>query len=190
MDALPRCQTLVIASLLLGLMVLTRFHHFGSVTHLPDASWAIFIAGGFFLGRSVAFALFMGAAVVIDYLAITRFGVSSFCVSAAYGFLLPAYGALWLGGRWLRNHLREGWQGLLQLAAVVVLSAAVAFAISSGSFYWLSGRVGEASIAGFLSQSLRYFPHFLSVTAGYSALFALLWLVGQRIGSNHATRHA
>ncbi len=178
-------QQIVVALLLLGLMILTRFHHFGSVTHLPDASWAIFIAGGFFLRRWSLFLLFMASAVVIDYLAITQFGVSAFCVSSAYGFLLPAHGALWLGGRWLGDHFARSWRVLPLLAIAVVVSAAAAFLISSGSFYWLSGRVGEASLTGFAAQTLRYFPWFLAVTAGYVSAIAVVWLAVDQLGRFH-----
>jgi hypothetical protein len=172
----PR-QEITITLLLLGLMVMTRFHHFGSVTHLPDASWAIFLAAGFFLRRTSLFLLFMGTAVLIDFVAITRFGVSSFCVSSAYGFLVPAYGALWLGGRWLQAHFRKDLTGLGLLVLTVVASAAVAFLISSGSFYVLSGKAGDVSLAGFIHQSMAYFPWFLQVTAGYVAAFSVIYLV-------------
>lgn len=172
----PR-QELTVALLLLGLMVMTRFHHFGSVIHLPDASWAVFIAAGFFLRRAMFFLLFMGAAVLVDVLAITQFGVSSFCISSAYGFLVPAYGALWLGGRWLSANLRSGWAGLASLAAMVVVSVSIAFLISSGSFYWLSGTSAETSLAGFMKQSVTYFPSFLQVTAIYVAAIAVVYWV-------------
>ncbi len=174
MNLFARHRNAVVVAALATLMVLTRFHHFGSVTHLPDASWAIFLAGGYLLQRLGWFALFSGLAVVIDYLAITRFGVSGFCVSAAYGFLLPAYGALWFGGRWLGGRKPAGWRGLPVVAAVVVASVGAAFLISSGSFYWLSGRIGETSVAGFLAQSARYFPSYLAVTAGYVAAFVAI----------------
>ncbi len=181
----PR-QELIIALLLLGLMVATRFHHFGSVTHLPDASWAVFIAAGFFLRRMSLFLVFMGAAVLIDFLAITQFGVSSFCISSAYGFLVPAYGVLWLGGRWLRAHFHKDWSMLMSLAAMVVVSSSVAFVISSGSFYLLSATTAETSLMGFAEQSMTYFPWFLQATAAYVAVIAAIYLaVDALIRSHH-----
>jgi len=40
------CEYLPIA--LIALMALTRFHHFGDVLHLPDASLAVFFFAGFY----------------------------------------------------------------------------------------------------------------------------------------------
>jgi hypothetical protein len=194
MIRLKPAQEFTIALLLMALMVATRFHHFGSVTHLPDASWAIFIAGGFFLRRMSLFLVFMGLAVLIDFLAITRFGVSSFCISPAYGFLLPAYAALWLGGRWLQAHYQPEWKMLFQLTAMVIVSAAAAFLISSGSFYLLSGNIGETSITGFMAQTVKYFPGFLLTTAGYvaamAATFMLVRLASGAGDQHHPTHHA
>ena len=59
MDPLNRSQQFVIATILLLLMIVTRYHHFGSVLFLPDASWAIFIAGGFYLNRIGLFGIFL-----------------------------------------------------------------------------------------------------------------------------------
>ena len=194
MSQLKPVQELTIALLLMGIMIATRFHHFGSVTHLPDASWAIFITAGFFLRRLGYFLVFMTAAAVIDYLAITRFGVSSFCISSAYGFLVLAYGALWLGGRWMRSNYISGWKMLPRLVTVVLVSAAVAFLISNGSFYLLSGKFGEMSFGGYISQLFRYFPYFLAITAGYVAVFAAVFVVVEMLvrhdGESKPTRHA
>src|SRR5215471_12829992 len=92
-------------------MTATRVNHFAA---LPDASWAVFFVGGFYLsadrdapfgwfgGGSVrwAFPILMALAVLIDFVVITSLGIdfwSHYCVSIAYWFLLPAYFAMWLG---------------------------------------------------------------------------------------------
>src|SRR5580692_3342727 len=90
--------------LLAGAMLATRLHHF---EHLPDASWAIFFLSGFHLFGARAFALLMVEAVIIDYVATQHLGVSSYCLSIAYLFVLPAYAALWLGGRVAARHWRD-----------------------------------------------------------------------------------
>src|SRR5215467_14945133 len=92
-------------------MSATRVNHFAA---LPDASWAVFFAGGFYLSGDPAglralfggatrwaFPLLIAVAVLIDFFVITSQGIdfwSHYCVSAAYWFLLPAYFSLWLGG--------------------------------------------------------------------------------------------
>lgn len=179
----------IVATILMVVMILTRFQHFGSAIHLPDASWAVFIAAGFFLARWSAFLIFMAAAALIDYLAISQFGVSSFCVSSAYGFLVPAYAVLWSGGRWLRNHYEFSARMLLRVGLGVLFSTALAFIISSGSFYWLSGRIGETSMAGFAGQIAAYYPGFLAVTAGYIAVIAPVYVVVEWMVA-HRNTHA
>ena len=164
--------TRLAASLILAAaMLATRQFHFGS---LPDASWAVFFLGGFYLNRYAVFAVFMTGAVGIDYIATAHLGISSYCLSPAYVFLLPSYGALWLGGRWARQH----WQGaqfggLVRLGASLLLSASACFLISNASFYWLSGRVATPSLTGWLANFLAWYPSFLAVPCVYVAVAML-----------------
>ena len=74
-----------------ALMIATRFHHFGTALHLPDASMALFFLGGLWPRRHLAFAAFMALAVLLDWVSVSYAGVSDFCVTPAYSFLLPAY---------------------------------------------------------------------------------------------------
>ena len=87
----------LVGGVLLAAMLVTRAH---VSDHLLDASWAVFLLAGFYLRKVLAFGVFMATAVAIDYMAINQFGVSSFCVSQAYVALVPAYGALFMAGRW------------------------------------------------------------------------------------------
>ena len=88
-------QRVIVLTLIAALLVLTRLHlptTFGHIGPLPDASWAAFFIGGYYL-RSWsrwAFPLFMAAAVVVDYLVISGQGINfwtHYCVSPAYWFL-------------------------------------------------------------------------------------------------------
>ena len=118
MHTLSRRNTLVLALALSALMWATRGHHFMSVTHLPDASWAIFFLLGFYFRQKVMILpLFLAQAAVIDYVSITHFGVDDYCVTSAYPFLLPAYSALWLAGRWCAIHIQQNVRGLPWFAA-------------------------------------------------------------------------
>jgi len=137
----------VLAGCFMLLMVVTRYHHFGSIFQLPDASWAIFIAAGFYLRRASWFVLFLALAAVVDYFAITSDGTSGYCVTPAYPFLAAAYGALWLGGRWFARHRAEGLEQLVRLLLVVVIATAVCFLVSNGAMYWFSGRFGQMGMA-------------------------------------------
>ena len=118
-------------------------------------------------------------AAFIDYLAIAFGGVSSFCTSPAYGFLLPAYGALWLAGRWYgktpnkQARHRFAFSTSLPLAASVVIGGLVSELFSSGGFYFFSGRF-EPSLAEFGARIARYFPSSLATLAFYVAIAAIV----------------
>jgi hypothetical protein len=97
-----RREVFVVAALAAA-MWLTRSHqiddHFGSFIDLPDASWAVFFIAGVVGLRWWAPAALMLNAGVIDYLALLA-GVSDYCVTPAYPFLIPTYLTLWASGRW------------------------------------------------------------------------------------------
>ncbi len=173
MTTLTLRQQTLIGLLLAAFMAATRSHHFAGLHHLPDASWAVFFLAGLYLRAAWAFAALSLLAVASDYVAITWGGVSSFCVSPAYVMLLPAYGALWLAGRWYAGHHSERIATLAPLALAALGGAAVCELISSGSFYFFSGRFADPTLAEFLPRLAKYFPHSLSTLAMYLGAAAL-----------------
>src|SRR4051794_30829488 len=104
-------QRATVFALLVLLLVSTRLNLPTAVTHfgpVPDASWAAFFIGGFYLRTWTrwAFPVFMALAVLVDYVVISGQGMDFFahyCMSAAYWFLVPAYFALWSGGMLTRR---------------------------------------------------------------------------------------
>lgn len=158
------------------LMLVTRGDHFGSAFHLPDASWAAFFLAGAYVGSALAFPALCVLAAAVDMAAVTWGGVSSFCMSPAYTFLLPAYGALWLAGRSHGGRLPASASGLLALVLWVTLGALVAELFSSGGFYLFSGRFGAPSLNEFLLREMKYFPTMLATMAFYVGLAALVHL--------------
>jgi hypothetical protein len=162
-------------------MGVTRFHP--SLLHhaLWDASWGVFFLAGFWLrgqGRW-AFPLLMAEAVLADYLVITGQGIdfwSHYCVSPAYWFLLPSYGALWLGGSWLakRQHGLNLRTLGLAMAALLVAEGAC-YLISNGSFYWISASVpAPRSFAAWFANLGDWYLPFLTGTALYVGLGAVV----------------
>jgi hypothetical protein len=170
-------------------MLATRLHHF---EYLPDASWAIFFLSGFHLFGARAAALLMVEAVVIDYVATVHLGVSSYCLSIAYPFVVPAYATLWLGGRWAARHRsdelphRVGW-----LVVCLLVSVAVCFLLTNGSFYWLSGRAASPTVAGWAVGFQRWYPYFLAVPCIYVAMAVVAQWLGTRlrISTRDASTH-
>ncbi|QDX81751.1 hypothetical protein B9N43_11105 [Denitratisoma sp. DHT3] len=157
------------------LMALTRSHHWAGLHTLPDASWAVFFLGGAVLGSLRAFAGLCALAAAIDWAAIVLGGVSGFCVTPAYAMLLPAYAALWLGGRWYARQRRGVSEPWAALVLAVLLSALVAELCSSGGFYFFGGRYADPTLAGFLPRLVRYFPPMLGTMACYVGLAVAAW---------------
>ena len=152
---------------LMLLMAATRFHHTGTPFALPDASLAVFFLGGLWFGGRLWFAGFLAEAAIIDYVAISHFGVSDYCISPAYVFLIPTYAAMWLGGRWCGPFRSLTLKELMPQFAVFLLSTTAAFLMSNGSFNLLSGRYPDWSWGQFFDGALQYFPEYLSSTAIY-----------------------
>ena len=174
---LSKRSTIVIAVVLSFMMLVTRGHHVGTSAHLPDASWAVFFLLGFYLRSRMLLPVFLALAALVDYLAITQFGVSAYCVTPAYAFLLPAYSALWLAGRWYAAHYRFEARSLPLFAAAALAGSATSELISSGSFYFLGGRFADTSLAEFASRLLRYFPTNLENVALYLGVAALVHIL-------------
>ncbi|MBI5006702.1 MAG: hypothetical protein HZB95_06195 [Nitrosomonadales bacterium] len=164
-------KTLWIATALVALMAMTRFNHFGSSVALPDASYAVFFLGGLFLGRVRAalaiLAMLLVGAAMVDYYAINFAGVSGWCVTQAYGFLVFAYSALWYVGRWYAPRHDLSGKGMLGLFAAAVAAGSLAFVIANVSFYLLAGYFGSMGVADFTASVAQYYGSYVTVAVIY-----------------------
>ena len=176
-------------------MGVTRVHP--SLLHhaLWDASWGVFFLAGFWLrgqGRW-AFPLLMAEAVLMDYLVITGQGIdfwSHYCVSPAYWFLVPSYGALWLGGSsWLAKRQQGLSLATLGLAiAALLVAEGLCYLISNGSFYWISASVpAPRSFAAWFANLGDWYLPFLTGTIVYVALGAALHVLATQL--SRASQH-
>ena len=176
------------------LMAATRSHTaVGALLHLHDASWAIFFVAGFCLADQWrwAFPALMLEAVGIDYAAVVYLGVGNYCVTAAYWFLVPAYAALWLGGRWLRERQSLDYRGAAALLTSSLLAISACFLISNGSFYWLGGRVAEPTWSGWVQNFSRWYWPFLQSSLLYIAVIATVHVAvlnAQKIAGRRISR--
>jgi hypothetical protein len=167
-------RTIAIFASLAALMAVTRFNHFGSAIALPDASLAIFFLGGLFLARftrssAVAFIVLILEAGLIDYYATSVQGVSDWCMTNAYWFLIPTYGSLWFVGRWFAlRHTMEG-KGLMGLMLAAWAANSFAFIFSNVTFYLFSGRYEEMSAVEYTSRVAQYYTSYVSVALLYIA---------------------
>lgn len=172
---------IVIGCILGLLMIATRGQHFSTLASLPGASWAVFFLAGVYLRNNWSLPGFLALSWVLDFAAYTWGGASNFCITPAYVFLLPAYSALWLAGRWYAQKHEFEWRTLMPLVTAVLVGAAACELFSSGGFYFFSGRIAETSLSGFIAQEMKYFPMYLQSLAFYvgtatvvHALFGLI----------------
>lgn len=160
-------QQIFISFALVVMMLLTRSQHWASIHSLPDASWAIFFLLGVYVRALWVMPALIAASVIIDYVAITWGGVSDFCVSPAYWLLIPSYAVLFAGGRFYARGHRLSLMGLLRLMGVALVVVAVAQLLTTGGFYFFSGRFAEPTLAGLMLRLQKYFPPMLGTFALY-----------------------
>jgi len=172
----PNTRNSLILALLAVLMVATRVNHW---TPIPDASWAVFFIGGFYLRTWTrwAFPALMALAVLIDYAVISRMGISfwdHYCVSAAYWFLVPAYFAMWAGGLFVARNYKRSWSTLGVAAGALLVSVALCQLLSQGSFYWISASVPNPTVSGWAANYVEWLLPYLRTTATYVGIAALV----------------
>ncbi|MGH8575448.1 MAG: hypothetical protein ACREXX_23260 [Gammaproteobacteria bacterium] len=190
MTAMHTRSALAIGLALATLMAATRSHHFVTLHHLPDASWAVFFLAGFYLRPLWVFPALLALAGASDYVAIAWFSVSDFCISPAYGFLIPAYGALWAAGRRYAARHRFALSTLMPLAGSVLVGAVACELLSSGGFYFFSGRFAETSLVELGVRLAKYFPPSLESLAFWMGIAIVVHMVFTLAGSNLIrTRH-
>lgn len=185
-----RFQTGLFAVLAL-VMLATRTHSFSNLFHVPDTSWASFALAGYYLRSRFAFPALFALAFAIDVVMIYLLGTSGFCFTIAYWMLLPAYGTMWLAGRWARRNLPDTPAALPMLALALLGAGLVAHFFSSGGFYWLSGRFEEPTIAEFAQRVARYLPGTLAslaIWAGFAATLHALVKTKNRTAPPEALR--
>jgi hypothetical protein len=173
----PASNPLRLAALaLVALMVLTRFGHFGELSRLPDASWAVFFLGGLLLRDARGFAAFFGLAWAVD-LASFASGTPVDCFSIAYLFLVPAYGALWFAGARAASVLQASgattrggaWRPMTPVTLSLALAAGVttAFVVSNAGFWAFGSGFSPMTAGEYAARVARYLPGYLLATALY-----------------------
>ena len=183
MSATPSRFPIPLAIVFAAVMIATRFHHFGTALHLPDASMALFFLGGLWLRRHLAFAAYMALAVGLDWVSVSYAGVSDFCVTPAYSFLLPAYAVLWYAGRLWSARMAPTPLALSGAFGVALAAASLSFAISNGAFYWLGGRYANPQMGEYLARLWQWGPLFVRTTLTYVAVALLAYAVLARVVS-------
>ena len=179
-----KTKSFALFALMVLLMASTRSHHFDAVTHLPDASLAVFLIAGIYLPM-LAFPALLVVAGLADYAAFNFANISDWCFSPAYWFLIPTYAVLFYAGRFYAARHSQTWRSLGLFALIACAATSVAFMISSGSFFLFSGRFAEMSALQYTGSVAQYFlPYQIS------AFMYLALAVAIQIAVSHSPKRA
>jgi hypothetical protein len=170
----PTRKSLALGALLMLLMAATRSHHFDSLTHLPDASLAVFLLAGFFLPL-LAFPVLLVVAGLADYVAFNYAGISDWCFSPAYWFLIPTYAVLFYAGRFYATRHSPTWRGLGLFSVIAFAATSAAFLISNFTFYTFSDRYADTSVTQYAGNIIQYYLPYMASAAIYLAPAVLLY---------------
>lgn len=165
-----------IAAIITFFMLLTRGSHVLTHVSLPDASLVLFLLGGLLLKRAVWFVAFFVLATVIDFGAAAFDPVQGFCLTNGYWGLIPAYGAMWLGGLWLAKQgdvFAANIKAVSSYILVGVVTTFIAFVISTQTYYLFSGRFPAEGLIESMRHGWEYLPSWM----GFSAMYlGMVWL--------------
>lgn len=188
---LSKRSQMAVGIALVLLMAMTRGSHF-SLVNLPSASWAVFFLAGALLRPRWAFPLLFAQASLMDIMSVGWINAGHHCMTVAYWMLVPAYGALWFGGRLYARWHRDQAQTLLVLVPTVLTSALVCQLFSSGGFYFFSGRYTDPTLGGMVDRIGTYYPQYLSSLTLYVGVAAVLYAGWYALSSRYtqADRHA
>ena len=179
MTKVSNTKHLLTAAAIAFFMLLTRGSHVLTAVSLPDASLVLFLLGGLYLGTGVKsriawFASLFALATVIDFGAAALDPVQGFCLTNGYWGLIPAYGVMWLGGRYLAK-ITDAFatKNLIAYGLVSVITSFVAFVISTQTYYLFSGRFPAQGVIESLKHGWEYLPSWMGFSTMY---FAIIWL--------------
>ncbi len=161
------------------LMILTRGSHIATLYALPDASLAIFLIGGIYLGNIRFFIALFLLGLFIDFGAAALDTKLGFCLTKGYWGLIPSYACLWVSGYFLSQ--RKFLQKLSIFIPIVSIAVMLAFLISTQTYYLFSGRFGSPSILESILHGWDYLPQYFLSSFNYISIF---WLTQHLILKN------
>lgn len=185
MKTLSNKQTWIIASLLLLTLIVTRGH---LINHIQDASWAIFFMLGFYVRKVIGFPIFWLVAFAVDLIVIESKGGESYCFTVSYPFLIPAYASLWFAGRLFAKHYTENLRGVAYFIIAAIVGVTVCDIISSGGFYWFSGRFTDTNATEFMGRIVKFLPMFMKTTLIYLSVAAVIHVIVLQAGKLRHTK--
>jgi hypothetical protein len=99
--------------------------------------------------------------------------VFDYCISPAYIFLIPTYAVMFFAGRWSAKYSELNASDLSHQVVYLFAAGSIAFLISNGSFYLLSGKFPAMSLIEYTGRVAKYYPDYMSSTLIYSLAILL-----------------
>ncbi len=189
---LPLSLFLAVLVVLTLLMLATRTHHFASLNSLPSASIAIFFLAGMYLRNMKAFWFFYVLSVTIDLGSSYYRGQFGDCITTSYPALVLSYGVMFVIGFYAKPNWQQNcWQlNTIKVALALFVASSVAFFISNGSYYTLSGKFPDLSWAEYATRVDKYFfksisnPTFYVISAVIIDFIINRYFVDKAINTN------
>lgn len=157
---------------LIVVMALTRGPWINDLFNLPNATLAIFFIAGIYFRGALTPNLLLLSAGFIDFFAV-KSGVSSWCMTPAYGFLVPTYLCLWFAGAQLANPEIRTFREGAQISFLLLMSSTMAFIISTGSYHLFSGRFVDVPVIEQAINSMKYYPGYIGTAFLYVGIFLM-----------------
>ncbi|MCP4989897.1 MAG: hypothetical protein GY928_28755 [Colwellia sp.] len=189
---LPLSLFLAVLVVLTLLMLATRTHHFASLNSLPSASIAIFFLAGMYLRNMKAFWFFYVLSVTIDLGSSYYRDQFGDCITTSYPALVLSYGVMFVIGFYAKPNWQQNcWQlNTIKVALALFVASSVAFFISNGSYYTLSGKFPDLSWAEYATRVDKYFfksisnPTFYVISAVIIDFIINRYFVDKAINTN------
>lgn len=173
---------IAIILLLALLMLMTRTHHFATFNQLPSASIAIFFLAGMYLRSINSFWFFYILSICIDLGSSYLRGQLGDCLTASYPALVFSYAIMFAAGFYTRpNWTQQVWiVNPVKVAAALFIASSIAFFISNGSYYALSGKFPELSWVEYSARVDKYYFRSLSNPVFYvGSAMVIDWVINR-----------
>jgi hypothetical protein len=170
-----------------ALILVTRTNSNSAIIDPPDATLGVFFLAGLWACGSLSFGLLFGACVAADFISFAL-GVSDWCFTPAYVFLVPTYACLWYTGHFSRKLEISKVSGLAKLAAWLMVGCIGAYFISSQSFLMFSGRYpATLSTVEYWSKIFPHFPRYIEWAYAYTAIGLGIAFAAKKFGRDIQT---
>jgi hypothetical protein len=179
--------------LLAFLMLTTRGNHFSTFNDLPSASYTVFFLAGMYLRSIKSFWFFYLFSITIDLSSSYLRGSFGDCLTASYPALAFSYATMFAVG----FYVKANWDNqpvvvnLAKISLGLFVASSIAFFISNGSYYALSGKFPELSWAEYATRVDKYYLKSISNPVFY-VLSAIVidWVASRFFNKASATKHA